>query len=89
MQEGCSGLHAAGVEVPIFEETEVPVYIGVCSNTELYAKEDEYDQALCLLGKALDVDLIVLKYMIGSHQVVTEVLDTRSRDVSFQNLVFG
>lgn len=54
----------------------------------LYAAEDSLDQALCLMGKALDIDIIILTNMIGSFQVVTEILDTRTREDSLRSLVF-
>lgn len=53
-----------------------------------YGIEDVFDQPLCILGKELGYDIIILENMVGSHQVVTEVLDTRNRATSFDNLVF-
>lgn len=58
------------------------VYLG------LYALEDELDQPLCILARSLNIDIIILESMVGSHQVVTEVLDSRSRDESFSNLIY-
>lgn len=60
-------------------------YIG--KELDLYAEEDEFDQNICIIGKEMGIDIIILTNMIGSHQIVTEVLDTRSRDESFQSLV--
>lgn len=53
-----------------------------------YAYEDHLDQALCILGKRNNYDIIVMESMPGSHQIVGEVLDTRSRMKSFENLVY-
>ena len=50
--------------------------------------EDKYDQPLCEIGKSLGIDLIVLTHLIGSHQIVSEVLDTRPRMESFNNLIY-
>jgi hypothetical protein len=33
--------------------------------------------SLCKAAASLGYDIIILTHMIGSHQVVTEVLDTR------------
>lgn len=52
----------------------------------MYAAEDDLDQPLCVAGKLLGYDLLVFENMIGSHQVVSEVLDTR--EDSFQHLIF-
>lgn len=60
------------------------VYVGV--KLELYAKEDRLDQDLCKLARALGYDIIILTRMVGSHQTVTEVLDTRPS--SFDHLWF-
>lgn len=52
----------------------------------LYGREDELDQPLCKSARYLGYDIVVLTNMVGSHQVVTEVLDTR--DDSYSNLWF-
>ena len=54
----------------------------------LYAIEDCLDQVICKLARKLDLDILILTDMIGSHQIVTEILDTRSRQDSFKNLVY-
>ena len=54
----------------------------------LYAAEDMFDQPLCLLCKRLKIDILVLKNMIGSFQVVTEILDARDRKESFKSLLY-
>lgn len=60
------------------------VYTGV--KLGLYADEDDLDQKLCSLARYLGYDIVILTNMIGSHQVVTEVLDTRGD--SFSHLWF-
>ena len=55
---------------------------------QLYAAEDYLDQPLCLAAKENDIDIIILENMIGSFQIVTEILDTRSREESFRSLVY-
>ncbi len=55
----------------------------------LYAAEDDLDQHLCNLGKLCNIDVIILTDMVGSHQIVTEVLDTRPRNVSFGSLKYS
>lgn len=44
-------------------------------------------QEICLDGKQIGLDIIVLTHMIGLYQVVTEMLDTRNRDECFASLV--
>lgn len=65
-------------------------YCGKAIN--LYAEEDSFDQILCLLAKSAGVDLVVLTRatfaVVGAKQIVTEVLDARSREDSFKSLVF-
>ena len=61
-------------------------YAGYLSG--MYAMEDDLDQEICLGGKQRGLDIIVLTNMIGMYQVVTEVLDCRSRSECFANLVY-
>lgn len=53
----------------------------------LYAVEDYLDQLLCSAARSKGIQIILLTDMVGSHQIVAEVLDTRSRDDSFGSLV--
>lgn len=55
---------------------------------KLYAAEDILDQFICTEAYADGYDGIILTHMVGSRQVVGEVLDTRPRAESFQNLYF-
>jgi hypothetical protein len=54
----------------------------------LYALEDPYDQPLCSVARDRGIDILIFTHMVGSHQVVTEILDTRDRSISFANLVY-
>lgn len=54
----------------------------------LYASEDDLDQDICKLASQAGYDVIILTHMVGSHKVVSEVLDVRDRAVSFDNLIF-
>jgi hypothetical protein len=54
----------------------------------LYAFEDTYDQEVCILAKQLSIDVIILTHMVGSHQIVMEVLDVRDRLKSFSSLAY-
>ncbi len=65
------------------------MYVGGMNNTNLYATEDALDQPLCELGILAGVNIIILTDMVGSHQIVTEVLDTRERKVSFSALRYS
>jgi hypothetical protein len=56
---------------------------------DLYAAEDVFDQQLCRLAQNVGIDIVILTRMVGSHQIVQEVLDTRTREQSFKNLVFS
>jgi len=58
------------------------------TDLQLYAEEDGLDQPLCILARDQGYDIVVLTNMVGSHQVVTEVLDTRSRVDSYRSLVY-
>lgn len=61
-------------------------YIGV--SVDLYAKEDKYDQDLCRTAAENGIDVVILTDMIGRHQIVVEVLDTRVRQISMSNLIY-
>ena len=54
----------------------------------MYALEDNLDQRLCIEAKNAGISCVLLQYMTGETRVVTEVLDTRSRTDSFNNLYF-
>lgn len=54
---------------------------------EMYALEDRFDQLLCNAARDR-FELVVLTSMTGETRVVTEILDTRSRNLSFQSLGF-
>lgn len=56
---------------------------------QMYALEDPLDQTICKMARELRYDGIFLSRMVGSRRVVSEVLDTRSREESFKNLVFN
>lgn len=64
----------------------IPYYVGDKFN--LYAAEDDIDQDLCEAAKEHNIDVIILTHMVGSHQVVTEVLDSRTRIDSFRSLIY-
>lgn len=61
-------------------------YVGV--HLDLYSLEDVYDQDICTTAKENGIDIIILTHMVGRYQVVTEVLDTRERVISFSNLAY-
>lgn len=50
---------------------------------DLYAYDDDLDQPLCVAASALGYDLVILTHMVGSNQVVTEVLDTRHDSMKY------
>jgi hypothetical protein len=64
----------------------IPHYVG--DQFGLYAQEDPYDQEVCLAARENGIQLIILTNMVGSHQVVTEILDTRDRKESFRSLIY-
>lgn len=81
--------HANG-ELPrdlILEMNGIKFYGGAIEYG-LYAAEDKFDQPLCKLAAKLGYDIVILEAMVGSFQIVTEVLDVRSRKDSFLSLVF-
>jgi hypothetical protein len=55
---------------------------------KLYAEEDVWYQPLCNAARDNDHDIVILENMIGKYQVVTEVLDTRSREAIFSGLLY-
>ena len=61
-------------------------YVG--KHLHLYALEDDYDQIICQAAREEGYDVIILTHMVGSFQLVTEILDTRDRLVSFSNLTY-
>lgn len=56
---------------------------------KMYGAEDRFDQDLCHLAIKKGLDILIFTHMVGSHHVVTEVLDTRDRINSFKSLVFS
>lgn len=75
----------------LFHNSRVPInetkhYVGKLLS--LYALEDSFDQPLCEAGKHNNLDIIILESMTGSHQIVTEILDTRARADSFKSLIY-
>lgn len=78
--------HKSRVDYRAEEVPQIAVYAGKL--LKLYAAEDGFDQPLCLAAKTAGFDLIVLTRMVGSKQIVTEVLDARSREDSFKSLVY-
>ena len=62
-------------------------YIG--KKIGFYAVEDDYDQDLCSYSKQQGHEVVILTHMVGSRQIVTEVLDTRERSQSFGALVYS
>lgn len=74
---------------------DYPMYLGSSSlikkNTSdqgMYSAEDDFDQPLCVELFKQGYDLAILTNMIGAFQVVTEILDTRERSISFSNLIY-
>ncbi|CAK7995034.1 Hypothetical protein POVR1_LOCUS552 [uncultured virus] len=61
-------------------------YIGEIG--KMYAIEDDFDQPICKIAHAKGIDIVTLTHMVGSHQVVTEILDTRDRSDSFKSLIY-
>lgn len=53
---------------------------------QAYADEDRFDQVICLLAKTAGIDCLILTHMAGKTRIVSEVLDTRSRTDSFDNV---
>jgi hypothetical protein len=54
----------------------------------LYALEDAFDQPICNLCNKLNIDVVIFTHMIGSHQIVSEVMDSRDRMVSISSLIY-
>ncbi len=73
-------------DIEYIESFKNKQYIAV--KESLYALEDAYDQAICNVAHVNGIDIIILTSMIGKYQIVTEILDTRLRQVSFSNLLY-
>lgn len=54
----------------------------------LYALEDPLDQMICNIAHQQGYDCVMLSNMVGSRQIVSEVLDVRSRSDSFRSLAW-
>lgn len=54
----------------------------------LYSVEDILDLDICRMARKKGYDGIILTRMVGSRRVVGEILDTRPREQSMQNLYF-
>ena len=64
-----------------------PYYAGIF--LDLYAMEDFLDQHICRIAEEKGVyDCIVLTHMVGSRQIVQEILDVRDRKKSFKSLAW-
>jgi hypothetical protein len=61
-------------------------YLGVALG--FYAVEDILDQYMCSLAEELGYDIVLLTHMVGSHQVVSELVDVRLRKDSFDSLIY-
>lgn len=54
---------------------------------DLYAIEDIFDQSICFMSNYLGIDCIVLTHMPGKTRVVVEIMDSRERTISYNNIV--
>jgi hypothetical protein len=75
----------------VYADPEIGSLVDISSGssryiTEAYADEDRFDQAICLLAKELGIECIILTHMAGKTRIVSEVLDTRNRELSFSNI---
>jgi hypothetical protein len=55
---------------------------------QYYAFEDILDQGICINAKDNGYDIIVLKFMTGQNRIVSEIYDTRYRQISYSNIYF-
>lgn len=77
------------IDVPAFSSILGSMHKGYApSHLDMYAAEDAFDQDICKAAREQGIDVIHLTNMIGSHQIVHEILDTRDRVNSFKSLVF-
>lgn len=53
----------------------------------MYALEDRFDQVICDEARDKGFDIVILTTMTGQERIVTEILDTRPREVSLNSLV--
>jgi hypothetical protein len=71
------------------KEQKLPPIKYYCGHVlNVYAEQDFLDQPLCRAASEQGYDVILLTHMVGSRQVVSEVLDTRPRMESFDNLYY-
>ena len=82
------GYYGYNGKIDAYSIEQYPIYLGSIEPIELYATEDQYDQPLCTEARNQGYDIVVLTNMVGKFQVVTEILDTRDRYLSFSNLVY-
>jgi hypothetical protein len=55
---------------------------------QYYAFEDILDQGICINAKDDGYDIIVLRFMTGQNRIVSEIYDTRYRQISYSNIYF-
>ena len=72
---------------PLEDVSDIKHYAGVWLG--MYALEDPLDQLLCIGARDAEYDIVILESMVGKFQIVTEVLDTRSREDSFSSLIYA
>ena len=71
---------------PNIEFPQRKKYVG--KYLSIYGAEDVLDQYICKMGREIGVDIIIFTNMVGSHQIVTEILDVRNRMESFDSLIY-
>lgn len=54
----------------------------------MYGIEDIFDQILSLIGKELNIDIIIFEKSVGNTGYVTEILDCREKIDSYNSLIF-
>ena len=67
-----------------FDDVDKGDYIGGI----FYAMEDDLDQPLCIAARKAGLDTLIFSRMPSIRRVVTELLDTRSREESINNLAW-
>ena len=68
------------------DDIDFMIYDGVYEGKKYYAMLDGYDQTICMMAKEAGYDTVLLQKEPGKYRTVTEILDVRSRSVSYDSI---
>lgn len=84
--EGNKKVSELGTAEQIFDKMLIGDKNVLSWNKQMYAEEDEFDQELTQTAFDEEIGVVILISMTGKNRIVSEVLDSRPREVSFNNI---